>query len=129
MGTFPTAFRLAVRLKGTALLPAGPYSAADFLHGPVALARRGLLGIVLSPPGARAAVELESLAVRLAAQGAGVLRIGPSGHNRIPVPEVPELFSPLVAILPGQLLALHLALARGLDPDAPPGLRKITETR
>lgn len=126
---FATAFELALKLKETALLLAEPYSAADFLHGPVALARRGLLGIVLSPPGARAAVELESLAVRLAAQGAGVLRIGPSGHNRIPVPEVPELFSPLVAILPGQLLALHLALARGLDPDAPPGLRKITETR
>jgi glucosamine--fructose-6-phosphate aminotransferase (isomerizing) len=42
---------------------------------------------------------------------------------------VPELLAPLVSILPGQLLAFHAARARGLDPDRPRGIRKITETR
>jgi len=42
---------------------------------------------------------------------------------------VPEWLSPLVAIVPGQLFALNLALARGTNPDRPRGLSKITETR
>ena len=42
---------------------------------------------------------------------------------------VPEWLSPLVTILPGQLLAMYLAHARGIDPDTPRGLSKITRTR
>ena len=42
---------------------------------------------------------------------------------------VPEWLSPLTAIVPGQLLAMHLANARDYDPDHPRGLRKVTETR
>ena len=42
---------------------------------------------------------------------------------------VPEWLSPLCAIVPGQLLAMHLANARDLDPDRPRALHKITETR
>lgn len=42
---------------------------------------------------------------------------------------VDEWLSPLVAVLPGQLLAYYLALAKGLDPEHPRGLRKVTETR
>jgi glucosamine--fructose-6-phosphate aminotransferase (isomerizing) len=51
---------------------------------------------------------------------------------RTPLPvavAVPEWLSPIAAILPGQRLALHLALARGLDPDLPRGLSKVTRTR
>jgi glucosamine--fructose-6-phosphate aminotransferase (isomerizing) len=47
---------------------------------------------------------------------------------RLPV-AVPEWLSPITAVLPGQLLAYHLALARGLDPEQPRGLHKVTETR
>ena len=47
----------------------------------------------------------------------------------VPLPQaVPEALSPLVAVIPGQLLALHLSLARGLDPDRPRGLSKVTRT-
>jgi len=41
---------------------------------------------------------------------------------------VPEWLSPLTTILPGQIFALHLTLARGLNPDAPRGLHKVTQT-
>lgn len=44
-------------------------------------------------------------------------------------PGVPEWLSPICAIVPGQLLAMHLAQTRDLDPDRPRGLRKVTETR
>ncbi len=43
--------------------------------------------------------------------------------------DVPEWLSPLVAVLPGQLFAMHLALAKGLNVDQPIGLTKVTETR
>ena len=47
----------------------------------------------------------------------------------LPLPaEVPEWLSPLVAIVPGQLFAVALARTRGLDPDRPRGLSKVTET-
>ena len=55
---------------------------------------------------------------------------GESGKRRgLRLPQaVPEPLSPLVAIVPGQLLALHLAGARGYDPDSPRGLNKVTKT-
>jgi glucosamine--fructose-6-phosphate aminotransferase (isomerizing) len=55
---------------------------------------------------------------------------GESGKRRgLRLPQaVPEPLSPLVAIVPGQLLAAHLAEARGYDPDKPRGLNKVTKT-
>ena len=47
---------------------------------------------------------------------------------RLPV-SLPEWVSPLTAIIPGQLLAYYLALTKGLDPESPRGLHKVTETR
>ena len=49
--------------------------------------------------------------------------------TRLPlVVSVPEWLSPITAILPGQMLALQLALAKGLNPDVPHGLQKVTRT-
>jgi len=47
----------------------------------------------------------------------------------LPIPDVPEWLSPLVAVVPGQWFALALALSRGADPDRPRGLSKVTHTR
>jgi glutamine---fructose-6-phosphate transaminase (isomerizing) len=46
----------------------------------------------------------------------------------MPLPIIPEWLSPMVSVLPGQLFGLELARSRGLDPDRPRGLTKITET-
>ena len=70
-----------------------------------------------------------ALAEELRRRGSPVLCIGPSGRGSLPVPRLPELLSPIVSVIPGQLLAFHAARARGLDPDAPRGLTKVTETR
>ena len=49
--------------------------------------------------------------------------------NPIHLPEeLPEWLSPIVGTVPGQLLALHLAIAKGIDPDKPRGLQKVTLT-
>jgi glucosamine--fructose-6-phosphate aminotransferase (isomerizing) len=126
---YPTAWEIALKLKELALLLAEPYSAADFLHGPIAMAAKGLPVVLVSPPGSRPAREMEALGRDLARRGSPVLAIGPHRCGALPVPRVPELLAPLVSILPGQLLAFHAARARGLDPDRPRGIRKITETR
>jgi glucosamine--fructose-6-phosphate aminotransferase (isomerizing) len=66
---------------------------------------------------------------RIEGTGADVLRIGSAvGQSGIPLPDVPEELAPVLEILPLQQLALHLARQRGGDPDAPRGLKKITET-
>jgi len=126
---YPTAWEIALKLKELALLLAEPYSSADFQHGPIAMAERRLPAIVVSPRRSRAAAELVALAARLRAGRSPVVSIGPSGPGSIPLPDVPEVLSPIVAVIPGQLLAFHAARARGLDPDAPRGIRKVTETR
>jgi glutamine---fructose-6-phosphate transaminase (isomerizing) len=72
---------------------------------------------------------MEALGRELTRRGSPVLAIGPGRRGALAVPRVPELLAPLVSILPGQLLAFHAARARGLDPDRPRGIRKITETR
>jgi glucosamine--fructose-6-phosphate aminotransferase (isomerizing) len=126
---FPTACEIALKLKELALLLAEPYSAADFQHGPIAMAERDLPVILVSPPGSRPAREVEALGRELRRRGSPVLAIGPHRRGALGAPRVPELLSPIVSILPGQLLAFHAARARGLDPDHPRGIRKITETR
>jgi glucosamine--fructose-6-phosphate aminotransferase (isomerizing) len=126
---YPTAWEIALKLKELALLLAEPYSAADFKHGPIAMAEKGLPVLLVAPPGARAAGEMDALSRDLSRRGSPVLTIGPRRRGALPVPRVPELLAPLVSVLPGQLLAYHAALARGLDPDRPRGLTKVTETR
>ncbi len=126
---YPTAWEIALKLKELALLHAEAYSAADFQHGPIAMAESRLSVVLVSPPGSRPAREVEALGRELERRGSPVLAIGPHRRGALGVPRVPELLAPLVSILPGQLLAFHAARARGLDPDRPRGIRKVTETR
>src|SRR5208283_1749030 len=52
------------------------------------------------------------------------------GSTQLPIAEgAPEWLSPVLAVIPGQLLGLNLAVAKGYDPDSPRGLRKVTVTR
>ena len=126
---YPTAHEIALKLKELALLEAEALSGADFRHGPIALAGPGLTAVVVSPPGTATEADLAELAAELGRRGSPVLLVGPAGRGALPVPRLPELLSPIVALVPGQLLAFHAARARGLDPDAPRGLSKVTETR
>ena len=126
---YPTAHEIALKLKELALLDAEALSGADFRHGPIALAGPNLPAIVVSPPGTATEADLFELAAELRRRGSPVLLIGPRERGALPLPRLPELLSPILAVVPGQLLAFHLARARGLDPDAPRGLSKVTETR
>ncbi len=132
---YATAFELALKLKELNYVIAEPYSSADFLHGPLALIEHGFPAIVVAPSGVMLP-EMQEFIRTLKGREAEVITISDDPATlalarvplRLPRP-VPEWLSPLAAIIPGQLLALHLTHVRDYDPDHPRGLRKVTETR
>jgi glucosamine--fructose-6-phosphate aminotransferase (isomerizing) len=114
---------------------ANAYSSADFRHGPIATISEGLPAILIMPGGA-AFDDMFALAQELRDRGAELLIVTdeaaakPLATTLLPLaPELPEWLSPLAAIMPGQMLALRLAEAKGFDPDKPRGLRKVTLTQ
>jgi glutamine---fructose-6-phosphate transaminase (isomerizing) len=133
---YATAREWALKLKELTGVVADPYSAADFLHGPVALVEPGFPLLAVAPSGA-AADSIWSLLRGLQDEHRAELMVlsdepallGLSGRGlRLPG-GIPEWLRPIVSIVPAQLHAYHLAVARGRDPEAPPHLAKVTLTR
>jgi glutamine---fructose-6-phosphate transaminase (isomerizing) len=125
---YATAFEIALKVKETSYVLAEAASTADFLHGPVAVMEEGLPALIVAA--GRTPPELPSLLVRLPELVVISDRAELLGRAALGLrcPSVPDWLSPLVAIVPGQRFAVALARARGLDPDAPRGLTKVTET-
>ncbi len=131
---YATSFELALKLKELTYLMATAYSSADFRHGPIATIEHGLPVFMVMPAGATYD-DMHDLALDLQQRGAELLVISDSeqalslARTALPIsPGVPEWLSPLTTIIPGQLFALHLALTKGLNPDMPRGLHKVTRT-
>lgn len=125
----------ALKLMETNAIAASGWSVADATHGPLGHVISGTPVIVLTAsPGGRKSVETFSAAAT--ALGAELIVVGGSESDaisRIPLPSILEHgvvseLIPLVEILPLQQLALSLALERGLNPDQPAGLNKVTRT-
>lgn len=129
---YPTARETALKLMETSYLAALAFSGADLLHGPLAMTAPDVpvLAVVGGGPGGAA---MRDVIARLGERRAEVVTVGPDevpgASARIPSAAIDERYAPLLDILPMQQLALHLALARGEDPDAPRGLKKVTVTR
>ncbi|MEA2253906.1 MAG: hypothetical protein QOG70_4148 [Solirubrobacteraceae bacterium] len=128
---YATAFEAALKIRELAGVVAEPYSPADLLHGPIAglSPRQPLLAIAPSGPTEASIRELVAAARE---RGAPVAAIGHDPALGTPLCELvdgPEWLSPVVAIVPAQLLAVGLAERRGIDVDAPFGLSKVTRTR
>ena len=139
---YATALETALKLKETGRLFAEGYSSADFSHGPVVLSAPGVPVLAIRPPGAMGRAVGEGIDAARAAGGrpwvviAGNTESGDRGADgaamtiALPLPaNLPDALAPLATILPGQLLAEAVARRRGYDPDAPPGLHKVTLTR
>jgi glucosamine--fructose-6-phosphate aminotransferase (isomerizing) len=128
-----TGFEIALKLKELTYVVAEPYSSADFHHGPKAIVEAGFPLIAIAPRGKAYHSMLESIDT-LRGRGADLTIISnePELLDRarlaLPVPDMPEWISPLACVVPGQLLALGLSEARGLNVDAPRGLNKVTIT-
>jgi glucosamine--fructose-6-phosphate aminotransferase (isomerizing) len=132
---YATAFEIALKLKELSYVLSEPYSSADFRHGPVALVEHGFPVLAVVPEGC-VADELVEFLRKLREREAELVVISDRedalamAQTPFPLPKgVPEWLSPLVAVVPGQLFALGLTLAKGFDPDHPRGLRKVTLTR
>jgi glucosamine--fructose-6-phosphate aminotransferase (isomerizing) len=125
---FAVALEAALKLKETCLLLAEGLSSADFRHGPIAVIQRAFPVLALSAGGA-AAADMAELETVLRDHGGPLLRLAPDPAAELPIPAgMPEALAPIVAVVRAQQLAREVALARGLDPDAPPGLSKVTAT-
>jgi glucosamine--fructose-6-phosphate aminotransferase (isomerizing) len=132
---FATAREIALKLLETCQIAAEPLTATDLAHGPVA---------ALDPlfPVWAVATDDETLdvvveaAARIREAGATLIASGPAANAipdaqyRLPVPKPPmPLLAPLVSVVAGQLFAGAVARAKGLDPDRPRGLSKVTLAR
>ena len=131
---YSTSYELALKLKELTYVMATSYSSADFRHGPIATIDSGTPTILIMPTGATFHDMLE-LSGELQQRGAELLVISDSAQalaaakTPLPIKEgVPEWLSPVPAIIPGQLLAMHLTISKGYNPDVPRGLNKITRT-
>lgn len=133
--SYGIAMEIALKLKELTYVTAEPYSSADFQHGPMAMVEPNFPVILVATRGV-----LHDHLVELARQVKGrkpdLVCISDSreildlGDTRLPVAEgAPEWLSPILAVLPGQMFALRLSLAKGIDPDVPRGLSKVTVTR
>jgi glucosamine--fructose-6-phosphate aminotransferase (isomerizing) len=132
---YATAFEIALKLKELTYVVTEPYSSADFRHGPVAIVERGFPAVVIAPQGA-VYPDMLTLARELATREAELIVISDQdeplrlAHTPLQLPvALPEWLSPFTCIVPGQLLAMHVTLAKGYDPDHPRGLKKVTETQ
>lgn len=130
---YPTAREAALKLMETSYVAAQAFSGADLLHGPMAMLQEGSAVIAVAPGGV-GGTALAPVLDRLVELGTNLAVVGntlEANENiaHIPLPTgLAEEVSPIVEIIPLQILARELAVARGYDPDAPRGLRKVTET-
>jgi glutamine---fructose-6-phosphate transaminase (isomerizing) len=122
------ALEAALKLRESTGVRAEGWSAADFRHGPVTVARGDLPLLAVSASGP-AAADVEELAAELERSGTPVLRLADRPDADLPYPGgLAEPLCALPAAVRAQQLALAVARLRGLDPDEPPGLRKVTPT-
>jgi glucosamine--fructose-6-phosphate aminotransferase (isomerizing) len=132
---FATAREIALKLLETCRVAAEPLTATDLAHGPVAALDPMFPVWTIASHDATLPVVVEA-AARVRAAGGTLVASGPAASAlpdaayALPVPKpVEPLLSPLLSVVPGQLFAGALAAAKGLDPDRPAGLSKVTLAR
>lgn len=132
---YATAREWALKLKEMTYVLADPYSAADFIHGPLALIEAGFPTFVQAPRGATTD-DMEAVIARLGEGLQARLLIASDDPAlcargtwswQLPA-DVPEWLMPIVSIVPAQLHAMHLTRAKGRDPEQPRSIAKVTRT-
>jgi glucosamine--fructose-6-phosphate aminotransferase (isomerizing) len=132
---YPVALEGALKLKELAYMHAEGFAAGELKHGPIALIDEGLPVVVVMPPPAGRSVlhaKLLSNVQEVRARGAYTIVIAEEGDHAVEpyadelirVPAVPTLLQPLVSVIPLQVFACELAVARGNNVDRPRNLAK-----
>jgi glucosamine--fructose-6-phosphate aminotransferase (isomerizing) len=128
---YPVALEGALKLKEISYIHAEGYPAAEMKHGPIALVDKATPSVFLMPRGPIFDKVMSNLE-EVKARGGPVIAVADEGDEEVAaraddvvyVPKVPEHLQPLVAVVPLQLLAYHVALLRGCDVDKPRNLAK-----
>jgi glucosamine--fructose-6-phosphate aminotransferase (isomerizing) len=128
---YPMALEGALKLKEISYLHAEGYPAAELKHGPIALIEEGTPVVVVHPSSHVYAKMLTNIQ-EVAARGAAIIAIAEDGDREVAahaahvlrVPATTQLLSPLVCLVPLQLLSYHVATARGCPIDKPRNLAK-----
>jgi glucosamine--fructose-6-phosphate aminotransferase (isomerizing) len=133
---YANAYEFALKLMETCYVVAERFSSADFLHGPIALVERNFPVFLMAPAGVTWPATKEMLeklhalkAETVAITDAGNAEAKGTATRVIRLPgRVRELYTPIPYIIPAQLFAASLAAQKGLDPDRPRTLSKVTRT-
>jgi glucosamine--fructose-6-phosphate aminotransferase (isomerizing) len=131
---YANAYEFALKLMETCYVVAERFSSADFLHGPVAMIERHFPVMLFAPPGVmlEGTKDLIRRLQELSADTVGItgdLEAATMCSRSIIMPrEIDEFLAPIPYIIPAQLFAALLAEAKGLDPDKPRSLSKVTRT-
>jgi len=131
---YGNSYELALKLMETCYVVAERFSSADFFHGPLAIVERRFPVILFAPKGVtkQSSVDLLNRLHELNADSLSITNddeVGKLATHQINLPsEIDEFLSPIPFIIPAQLFAAHLSEAKGLDPDEPRSLAKITKT-
>jgi len=126
---FPIALEGALKLKEISYIHAEGYPAGEMKHGPIALLDARVPVVSIAVPGI-VFEKVLSNAQEAKARDAVLIGVAPACPDSeifdvlLPVPEVDELLSPLLTVIPMQLLSYHIAAHRGLDVDQPRNLAK-----
>ncbi|MBM3501073.1 MAG: SIS domain-containing protein [Armatimonadetes bacterium] len=130
---FCTAKEAALKMAECCYVVPSSFSSADFMHGPIATTDFGFPCFIVNPTG-RAYHSVGVVVGAVEAHGAEIIMLSNADEMlqrariALRLPAMPEECSPMAAAVVGQLLALYIALEKGLDPDQPRGLRKVTQT-
>jgi len=128
---YPSAMEGALKLKEISYIPAEGYAAGEMKHGPIALIDE-YRAVVCINPQSHVYDKMSSNMQEIRARRGNVIAIATRGDKEIKsnadfvieIPATPELLSPLLAVLPLQMLAYFIAVKRGCDVDQPRNLAK-----
>ena len=133
---YSNAFEMALKLMETCYVVAERFSSADFLHGPIALVEQNFPVFAFAPPGktwpsiGETLTKLQALQAEIVAiTDSGNREVDPRATRVIRLPRrVKEILTPIPYIVPAQIFAACLAVHKGLAPDKPRTLTKVTLT-
>jgi glutamine---fructose-6-phosphate transaminase (isomerizing) len=130
--SYPTAMEGALKLKEITYIHGEGYAAGELKHGPLALISDGVPVVAIVPPGKSHDRTMGNVK-EVKARGARVIGLGSKkdsnlrseSHDMMGLSDqISELISPLVYVVPLQLLAYHISVERGINPDQPKNLAK-----
>ena len=131
---YGNSYELALKLMETCYVVAERFSSADFFHGPLAIVERRFPVVLFGPAGVtqQSSIELLDRLHELNADCLAITNdavIATRSPKSLSLPAtIDEFLSPIPFIVPAQLFAALLSEAKGLDPDAPRSLSKVTKT-